>query len=306
MASELSIVTGAFGYSGSHIARTLLERGMRVRTLTNHPQTDHPLAKRIEVAPMDFDRPVDLARSLEGANTLFNTYWIRFPHRGLDFAYAVKNSRTLIDAARTAGVRRIVQVSITNADANSPLPYFSGQGIVESYLATSGISHAIVRPAIIFGPGDILINNIAWILRRLPVFAIPGSGDYRLRPVFVEDLAQISVDAADEKRNPARISAIDAVGPEIFTFNELVGSIARAVGSRAGIIHLNPAIALLAARFIGLVTRDVTLTKDEIRGLMADLLMTQGPATAPAKLSEWLGTHATEIGARYASELARR
>ena len=200
MATELNVVTGAFGYTGRYIARELLASGARVRTLTNHARVDDPLARQLEIAPFNFDRPDDLARSLDGVATVFNTYWIRFPHRGLDFDRAVSNLRTLIDAAQRAGVRRFVHVSITNADAGSPLPYFRGKGLIEDHLARSGLSHAIVRPAVIFGAEEILLNNIAWMLRRIPLFAIPGDGNYRLQPVFVEDLAKLALDAAPPHR----------------------------------------------------------------------------------------------------------
>jgi uncharacterized protein YbjT (DUF2867 family) len=285
MTTELNVVTGAFGYTGAYIARDLIADGARVRTLTNHARVDDPLARQLEIAPFNFDRPDDLARSLDGVDVVFNTYWIRFPHHGLDFDRAVSNLRALIDAARRAGVRRFVHVSITNANAASPLPYFRGKGLIEDYLVQSGLSHAIIRPAVIFGPEEILLNNIAWMLRRIPLFVIPGDGAYRVQPVFVEDLAKLAIDAAHRTDN----LAIDAVGPETFTFSEIVTLIAREVGSHVPIIHLPPAIALACARIVGHAMGDVTLTRDEVRGLMANLLVSSAPPTAPTRFSEWSG-----------------
>jgi len=302
MATELNVVTGAFGYTGGYITRELLASGARVRTLTNHARLDDPLARQLEIGPFNFDRPDDLARSLDGVATVFNTYWIRFPHHGLDFDRAVSNLRTLIDAAQRAGVRRFVHVSITNANAGSPLPYFRGKGLIEDYLARSGLSHAIVRPSVIFGAEEILLNNIAWMLRRIPLFAIPGDGNYRLQPVFVEDLAKLALDAACRTEN----LTIDAVGPELFTFNELVALIAREVGSHTPIIHLPPAVALGCAWIVGRAMGDVALTRDEVRGLMANLLVSSAPPTAPTRFSEWLRRNAEFFGVHYASEVARR
>src|SRR5882762_9912489 len=193
MTADLNVITGAFGYTGGYIARALIANGARVRTLTNHARVDDPLARQLEIAQFNFDNSDALARSLDGVATVFNTYWIRFPHHGLDFDRAVSNLRTLIDAARRAGVRRFVHVSITNANAASPLPYFRGKGLIEDYLVQSGLSHAIIRPAVIFGPEEILLNNIAWMLRRIPLFVIPGDGAYRVQPVFVEDLAKLAL-----------------------------------------------------------------------------------------------------------------
>ncbi len=302
MSGEFDVVTGAFGYTGGYIARALIAGGRRVRTLTNHARADNALARQLEIAPFNFDRPVDLARSLEGSATLFNTYWIRFPYRGVDFVQAVRNLRQLIDAAKRAGVRKFVHVSITNANRASPLPYFAGKGEIEEYLTNSGIAYAIVRPTVIFGAEEILLHNIGWLLRRIPLFAIPGDGTYRVRPVFVEDLAKLAIEASRSTDN----QAIDAVGPETFTFNEIVAAIASAVGSRALITHLPPAAVLACAWMVGCATGDVTLTRDEVRGLMADLLVSSGPPTAPTRFSEWLQRNAEFFGTRYASEIARR
>jgi len=300
---NLNIVTGAFGYSGSYITRLLLERSDHVRSLTAHPVRPNPFGNAVETAPFNFDRPEALAQSLAGVDTVFNTYWIRFPHHAMTFERAIANVKTLIDAAKRAGVRRFVHISITNASPDSPLPYFRGKGIVEKARADSGLSYAILRPAHLFGGDDeILTNNIAWLLRKFPFFAIPGDGSYRLQPIHVGDLARIAIDAADGDRNVT----LDAVGPETYTFNDFVGVIKRTLAARARIVHVSPAIAFLLVSTIGRFTRDVVLTRDEIRGLMATLLVSNGPTTAPTRFSDWLARNAHSVGIRYVSELARR
>jgi uncharacterized protein YbjT (DUF2867 family) len=299
---RLHVVTGAFGYCGSYITRLLRDRGDRVRTLTNHPGDPQRFGGHVEVAPLDFAEPKTLARNLEGASTLFNTYWIRFPFRGVDFDRAVSNSKALFDAARTAQVPRIVQISITGASEALDLPYFRGKGLVEQSLIASGLSYAILRPALIYGPEDILLNNIAWLLRRFPLFMIPGTGEYRVQPVFVEDLARLAVEGSDRRDN----YIIDAVGQETYTFNGLVESVKRAVGSRAIILHVPPVAVRMIAGIIGRITGDITLTEDEIKGLMADLLVSNDRPTAPDRLSVWIHQNAAELGRHYASEMARR
>jgi len=299
---ELNIVTGAFGYSGKYITERLLARGMKVRTLTGHPNHPNPFGDKVEVAPFNFDNPDALAESLRGATTVYNTYWIRFERGDLTFNRAVRNVETLIDAARRAGVRRFVHISITYASADSPLPYFHGKGVIENFLRGAGIAHAIIRPAIIFGPEDILINNIAWSVRRFPLFAVPGDGEYRLQPVFVEDLADMLVNAGQEVENIER----DAVGPEIFSFNQLIRTIARTLGRRIHLLHVPPTIALAFTSLFGLVMHDVMLTRDEIQGLSHNLLISHDPQTAPTHLSKWLARNAATLGVSYASELAKR
>ena len=297
----MDVVTGAFGYTGRYITARLLACGKRVRTLTGHPARPNPFGGAVEVAPLDFGNPGQLTRSLRGAETLYNTYWIRFPHGAATYEKAVENSRVLFRAAREAGVRRLVHISITQASQDSPFAYFRGKGLVEEALRESGLSHAILRPTVVFGPEGILINNIAWLLRRFPVFAVPGRGDYRFQPVFVEDVAELAVAAGDSRDN----LILDAVGPETFTFDELVRLVARAVGSRARLVHLPPGLALWLSRLVGLFVGDVVLTREEVDGLMANLLVSDAPPTGRTRLSNWLARNADQVGGRYASELDR-
>jgi NADH dehydrogenase len=275
--------------------------GKRVKTLTGHPGRQNPFGDKVSVAPFNFDKLSELMESLQGATTLYNTYWVRFPRRQVSFRQAVENTETLIRAAEQAGVRRIVHLSITNASEESTLPYFRGKGMVESAIMRSSLSYAIIRPTVIFGPEDILINNIAWFLRRFPAFAVPGTGNYRLQPVFVEDVAEIAVSAAIEDKNVV----IDAVGPETYRFDELVRLIAEKVHSRAKIIHLRPGLALFLSRLVGYAVNDVILTRDEVAGLMANLLVSDGPPTGETRLGDWLDENAESVGTKYASELNR-
>ena len=207
------VVTGAFSYTGRYIAERLLARGERVVTLTNHPHRRDPFAGRVEIQPYAFERPEELIKTLRGVSTFFNTYWVRFPHGGMTYDRAVENSKILIRCARQAGVRRFVHVSITNPSLDSRFHYFSGKARVEQALRESGLSYAILRPTVVFGDGGILIHNIAWLLRKFPVFALPGRGDCRLQPVYVEDVADLAVEAAAQSEN----ETLDAAGPEIFT-----------------------------------------------------------------------------------------
>src|ERR1700680_2251717 len=184
-ASQFDVVTGAFSYTGKYVTRLLLNAGGRVRTLTSHPERANIFGGQVEIAPLDFTDHAGLVQSLRGASVLYNSYWVRFSHGRATFDEAVANSRTLINAAREAGVGRIVHLSIANPSLDSCLPYYSGKALVEKAIVDSGLSYAILRPTIIFGPEDILINNIAWFVRLFPVFAIPGSGRYQVPPIFV-------------------------------------------------------------------------------------------------------------------------
>ncbi len=296
-----SVVTGAFGFSGQQIAQRLLLRGEKVRTLTNHPQPGSPLFGRVQVSPLDFTDTGRLTESMRGATVLYNTYWVRFSYGGLSHECAVRNTKALIHAAKAAGVKRIVHVSITNPSIDFPLPYFKGKAELEQAIQSSSLSYATLRPAVLFGEGDILINNIAFMLRRFPLFAIPGTGAYRVQPIFVEDLAELAV--AGGQRSDSY--TVDAVGPETYTYTELVHTIRRAIGSKSLLVHLPAGLVRVASGVLGAILKDVVLTEDEIKGLMADLLVSHQPPTGCTSLENWIKSHGQTIGTTYASELAR-
>lgn len=296
----LDVVTGAFGYSGRAIAKALLASGRSVRTVTGHPDRG-ARQPEIEVRPLNFDDPLGLVESLQGANTLYNTYWVRFAHQQVNHDIAVQNSRALFYAAKRAGVQRIVHISITNPSIESPFPYFRGKALVERALAESEVSYAVLRPAILFGGNGVLLNNIAWLLRRLPVFGVGGDGSYRVRAIHVDDLAQLCVEMGGETDN----SVTDAVGPERPTFDEMVTSIRDAVDSRSRIVHV-PGIAVPAfSSILGLFLHDILLTKDEYQAMARGLADTEGPATGATRLSTWISEHGPDLGQHYANELTR-
>jgi NADH dehydrogenase len=256
----------------------------------------------VEALPYQFDDPVALARSLEGVSTLYNTYWVRFDRGSTTFANAIENSRTLFHAAHRAGVSRIVHLSVTNPSIESPLPYFRGKALVERALAEAGIPYSIVRPTWIFGGArDVLANNIAWILRRIPIFALPGNGRYPVQPVHVDDLARICQQAAHAGSD----QIVDAAGPERMRFDELVDMVRRAVGTRAPVLHVPPPVMAAAARALGILLGDVVLTADEITGLTAGLLVSHQPPLGTTAFSKWITGHNQTIGRTYANEVQR-
>jgi len=294
-------VTGAFSYSGKYITRRLLARGEEVITLTNHPNRGDPFDGKVKAYPLNFNDERGLVESLRGVETFYNTYWVRFDKGANTQPAAVENTRKLVCAAAEASVKRIVHISIANPSADSHLPYYWGKAANEKAVIDSGMSYAILRPTVLFGKEDILINNIAWLLRHFPFFGLPGDGSYRLQPVFVDDLAALAVDAGYAKEN----ILCDAVGPDIFTFREMVELIGKTIGHIRQLIPIHPKLALGAAQFISLFVGDVLLTPEEVDGLMADILVSKEPPRAKTHLTDWLTENRETVGARYASELKR-
>jgi NADH dehydrogenase len=272
-----------------------------VATITGRPGRPSPFGDAVEAHPFDFDRPERLVETLRGADVLYNTYWVRFDRGEATYARAIEHTRTLLAAAREAGVGRVVHVSITNPSEDSPLPYFRGKALLERELRATGLAHAIVRPTVVFGREDILVNNIAWLVRRSPVFAVPGDGRYPVQPVYVDDLAALMVEAGRR----ADDETFDAVGPATFAFEDLVREIGRALGRRPRIVHASPRAVYAASRVLGTALRDVLLTREEIVGLMSGLLASAAPPTAATRFTEWLARARPELGRRYASEVAR-
>jgi uncharacterized protein YbjT (DUF2867 family) len=296
----MDAVTGAFSYSGAEIARELKAAGRRVRTLTAHPERASTNTD-LEVRPLDFSDRGELTRSLTGVHTLYNTYCVRFAHGRVDHSEAVANSRTLFASAKEAGVQRIVHVSITHPSPDSPYPYFRGKAQVEQILSETGVSYAIARPAILFGGDGVLINNIGWLLRHLPVFAVGGRGEYRVRGIHIEDLARLCVELGASSDN----TVVDAVGPQSLTFRELVDAIRTAVGSQALVVPVpGPALTTMS-RVLGLALRDTLLTRDEYQAMARGLADSSAPATGRILLTEWIADHGPDLGRRYANELDR-
>jgi NADH dehydrogenase len=300
--NELHAVTGAFGYSGRYIATRLLEQGRTVITLTNSADRANPFGGRIRAVPLSFGEPRKLAASLAGVNVLYNTYWVRFNHGMFNHGEAVENTLVLFKAARSAGVRRVVHVSITNPSEDSPLEYFAGKARLERALRESGLSYTMLRPTVLFGREDILINNIAWALRRFPFFAVFGDGSYRLQPIHVDDLAELAVAEGMRTENVV----VNAIGPETFTYRELVKAVGGAIGRPRTLVNVSPGVGCLLGKLLGWFKYDVFITREEIRGLMSELLHVNTPPTGKTPLTAWMKKNAATLGLRYASELDRR
>lgn len=294
-------ITGAFSYSGAYIAEAFLDAGWQVRTLTRNPLRPHRLQGKIEALLLNFDQPGEMQNNLAGADVLVNTYWVRFDHGSSTFAQAIKNSATLFSSAHRAGAKRIVHLSVSNAELDAPLPYYAGKAKVEEILKRAGPSYSILRPTLIFGEEELLLNNIAWLLRKLPIFVIPGDGSYRIQPIFVKDLAQLALRESTEKGT----RLINAAGPQVLRYSEIIQLLMQAVGSRARIMYSHPRSAILLARLLGLFLNDVLLTQDELDGLIQERLFVGPDHIDGIRFSDWAANNAHLLGSHYSNELSR-
>ena len=294
-------MTGAFGFTGRAITTQLLDAGREVVTLSRRTGPGDPLARRITVRPLDFTRPDQLVESLTGVQTLYNTYWLRFPRGAMSYDRAVEQSVVLLDAARQAGVARLVHVSVVNASIGGPTPYVRAKGRLEGIVLACGIPATIVRPTLTYGPSDILVNNLAWALRRLPIYGIPGDGRYPIQPVHVDDVARICLDAANAEPG----SIVDAAGPETLTYREMVDIVRSACGSRAIVLPMPRMVVLAAAQLLGVLVRDVVLTSNEVLELSSGFLSSPAQPLGRISFASWVDGNASSLGRRWSSELGR-
>ena len=297
----MDIVTGSFGYIGKYITQELLQSGRSVCTITTHPEKFNPFGEKVKSYPYNFDNPSKLIETLSGCDVLFNTYWVRFNYKNWSFEKALTNTHILFDCAKRAGVRKIVHISVTNPNEMDDLPYYKGKALQEKALRENGISYSIVRPTLVFGKEDILVNNIAWTIRKFPFVPIFGSGDYRIQPVFVKDLASIAVDCVNNHDS----MVMDAIGPESFSYREFIQLIARILQRNIYLVSTTPGFGIFLGKIISLFVKDVVLTEDELKGLMVNKLTSSQKPNGETLFSEWLKENRETIGTSYTSELKR-
>jgi uncharacterized protein YbjT (DUF2867 family) len=298
----VALITGASGFIGGAIAERLIDRA-EVRSLTFHPAKNR-FGSRIRSFPYDFEKPDRMVEAFHGVDVFVNSYYIRFDHGSATFERAVDHSRALIAQALSAGVRKIVHVSVSNADQRSELRYYANKARIERLVRESGLPYTILQPAIVVGQGDILVNNIAFFLRRLPVFTIFGRGDYRAQPMTVDALAEVALEAIDGGH---RNATVPVAGPADWRFLEMVRAIRSAIRSRAVIVPAPAWVALAGLRVAGAILGDVVLTADEIKGLTREYLYARDPLRRGIDFAAWLASGSTPetLGQTYASELQR-
>jgi NADH dehydrogenase len=296
---ETHAVTGAFSYTGKYIAKCLAREGVSVRALVRSFPGD--TSHGYDCRPLQFSDRGRLVSDLEGVGVLYNTYWIRFERRTATFAHVVENIAVLASAAKEAGVGRIVHLSVSNPSIDSPFGYFRGKAAAERAIAESGVPSSIIRPTLVFGAEDILVNNIAWLIRHLHLFVVPGNGRYRVQPVLVSDVARLAADEGMASGN----RTLDAAGPETFEFARFVELLRDGTGAQAGIVRAPLPLALALGKALSIPLRDELITREELEALMTGLLVSRAEPIATTAFTSWLDVHGTSLGSPYTSEIRR-
>mmetsp|Transcript_65137 Transcript_65137/g.136455 ORF Transcript_65137/g.136455 Transcript_65137/m.136455 type:complete len:328 (+) Transcript_65137:421-1404(+) len=318
-------ITGGLSYTGRYLAKLLLDEGHSVVSLSRRrvpiapaPLTDADLRK-VAVKPLDFSDDKELRASLDGCDALVCTYFIRFAMDGDSHAAAAERVGKLFRIARQVGVKRVVFTSHTHASEDSPYPYLANKAKACRMLRETGLpSYAIARPCGVFGDTageSILMNNAAWVLRRVPLVLLPGDGSARFQPIHVRDFAELLRDLAGLGPNGAGSDAQerDACGPDAPTSRELFSHIATSVGSPAfvgaGGSLLSTKLVTTLSKPIDWYTGDVLLDQDDLDFLNNGLTVADDPTDPAIKkrrsLMDWISSVGPSLGNEYVSSVAR-
>src|SRR6266487_645034 len=264
----LVAVSGATGFVGGHVARTLLRRGHRVRGLARDPARAHLLADQgVELITGSLSDSSALRALACGADAIVHLVGIIVERGPATFtAVHVEGTRNVLAAAVAAGIRRFLHMSAVGArDEPGATAYHRTKGQAEQLVRTTALSHAIFRPSIISGPESVPIRTIAQLHRRSPVIPVFGDGRFPTQPVWVEDVA-LAFALAAERSDVTGV--LELGGPQVLTYEEFLRAIGRAAGHPRPLIHVPLQLARAAARMCDLLGPAAPITSDQLQMLV--------------------------------------
>lgn len=261
------LLTGASGFLGREVLRRLLAAGNEVVALSRSP-------RRAEVAPGVIQLAADVASpewhswSERCAAAIHLAGVIReMPRRGDSFDRSNRaGAESVVMACRKSGIRRLVHISALGADRGAATAFLRSKWQAEEAVRRSGLAWTILRPSLIFGPGDRFSAAVAGALRRLPVFPVFGSGAYVLQPVSVAEVADAVVAAVDIGACAGEV--VEIGGPEVITYIEAVRRTAAALGLRRSLVHVPVGLARFAVGVLQWLPHP-PITRDQLTMLLA-------------------------------------
>lgn len=263
-------VTGAAGFHGRRVVAALTERGEQVRAVLrreSQAKVVDTIAAEIAYAEVR-DEPA-LRVAFEGADRLIHLAAI-LRERGAETFESVNIAGTanVFRAAAAANIRRALYVSVVGADENSPEPYLASRGAGERIAIASGIPTSVIRFSALFGEGDEFLNVLAAFVRLGPIVPVAGGGEARFQPLDARDAAEAIVHTLHAEA-PAE-GPLEAGGPEIVTYNQIIDTVAGAMGRRTLKVHVPIAVLAPIVQLMNLAIRTPPVTPNQLRMLRLD------------------------------------
>ncbi|HSA78438.1 MAG TPA: complex I NDUFA9 subunit family protein [Nitrospirota bacterium] len=264
------LVTGGSGFVGGHLIRRLRQEGLPVRALARHPDRVQPLKDLgVEVVPGDISNKVSLEKAAEGIERVIHLVGIIQETPGVTFrGVHVEGTRNVIEAARKAGVRHFFHQSALGTRPGAKSEYHRTKWEAEELVRQSGIPHTILRPSLIYGPGDKFTIRLSEMLRRAPVMPVIGSGKYRVQPIYIDDVVSCMVKVVI---GDAFLNEIYEIGgPDQLTYKEVTAAIAEAMGLKRPAVHVPLFFVKPIAHALETVLSNPPLTTDQLIMLQED------------------------------------
>lgn len=263
-------VIGGTGFVGRHLCQQLAARGYRVRVPTRERERAKPLflLPTVEVVVADVHNPAELAGVVAECDAVINLVGVLHDGRELNGFRAahVELARNVVEACRSNGIRRLLQMSALGAATDGPSDYLRSKGEAEGIVLESGLDVTVFRPSVIFGPDDSFLNLFAGLARLLPVLVL-ARPDARFQPVYVGDVAEAFVRALEDIKTFGR--RYDLCGPQRYTLRQLVAWVARTIGCPRLIIGLNRPLSYCQAFAMELLPVKL-MSRDNVRSMEID------------------------------------
>ncbi len=266
------LLTGATGFVGRHMVKALRAAGQPVRCLVHSLEKERAQGlTHVELVQGDILVPESLAAAMQGVEKVTHLVGIIVERDQQTFERVhYEGTRNLVTAARQADVSRFVQMSALGARANpGATAYQRTKWRAEEEVIQSGIPYVILRPSIIFGPGDGFVTQMVHILRQAPVIPIVGTGEYKLQPIYVENVCQAFVQALTREKATNKVFALG--GPEVLSYETVVDIIACTIGVKKPKLHLAfgfvQATAALMEAFFPVLGTTLLVTRAQLQML---------------------------------------
>lgn len=261
-------VTGASGFVGRNLLAALAGSGHDIRALVHTRRPDSAAGERLEYVPADVHDLPSLRKALAGVEVVYHLVGIIVETKKLTFERTVaEGTRNVVRAARDCGVKKIIYVSALGTSATSETKYFQTKWLAEEAIRTSGLDHVILRPSLIYGPGDQSLSRLHRLLKYSPLMPIVGDGRYRLQPIFIDDLVQVLVPALTETGASGR--TIEMGGPEAFEFRQMTGIMKKVFNYRRLNIYIPFSLVRAVARVMETFLKPAPVTVDQLMMLRA-------------------------------------